>query len=334
MKRSPLISRRPAMKKILSSLLCSAAVLVSPALFAQPFPSKPIKLVVPFPAGGVGDLVARTLSTRLAANLGQPVIVDNRAGASAIVGSEYVARAEPDGYTLLVASLPVLSINPLQFKNLPYTPEKDFVPVALVANQPYLVGVHPSVPANNLGELIALAKKKPGTLNFGSSSSSIYLATELLNSRAGIQLNHVPYKGSAPALNDLLGGHIDVLLETFSTLWPQVSTGKLKALAITAPKRSDIAHDVPTYVEAGLKDLDITSWQAIMAPAGTPKPVVDALNAAINKAVQSPDVIESFKRNGVTPQSDTPAGAASFIARESKLWSSIARQVNMVPGSM
>ena len=209
---------KPRARRWFGALVCAAAAFGSPALWAQAFPSKPVKLVVPFPAGGVGDLVARILSTKLSTVLGQPVIVEDRAGASAIIGSEYVARAEPDGYTLLVASLPVLSINPLQFKSLPYAPEKDFVPVALVANQPYLVTVQASVPANTLPEFIALAKKQPGKFNFGSSSSSIYLATELLNSRAGMKLNHIPYKGSAPALNDLLGGHIDLLLDTFSTL--------------------------------------------------------------------------------------------------------------------
>ena len=315
-------------------MISTLALVASAGLVAQTFPSKPVKLVVPFPAGGVGDLVARTISTKLAANLGQSVVVENKVGASAIIGSELVARAAPDGYTLLVASLPVLSINPLQFKDLPYTPEKDFVPVALIANQPYLIAVHPSVTVNTLGEFIEQAKKQPGKYNFGSSSSSIYLATELLSSRAGIKLNHVPYKGSAPALNDLLGGHIDLLLDTFSTLWPQVSSGKLKALAITMPTRSTIATAVPSYVEAGLKDMSITSWQAIMAPAGTPQSVIDTLNAAINKTLQSPDVIESLRQNGVTPQSGSPAVAATFIKRESDLWRGIAKQINMVPGSM
>ncbi len=315
-------------------LLSTLALLASTGLVAQTFPAKPVKLVVPFPAGGVGDLVARTISTKLAAHLGQSVVVDNKVGASAIIGSEFVAHAAPDGYTLLVASLPVLSINPLQFKDLPYAPEKDLVPVALIANQPYLIAVHPSVTVNTLGEFIEQAKKQPGKYNFGSSSSSIYLATELLSSRAGIKLNHVPYKGSAPALNDLLGGHIDLLLDTFSTLWPQVSSGKLKALAITTPTRSALASAVPSYIEAGLKDMNITSWQAIMAPAGTPQSVIDTLNAAINKTLQSPDVIESLRQNGVTPQSGSPAVAATFIKRESDLWRGIAKQVNMVPGSM
>jgi tripartite-type tricarboxylate transporter receptor subunit TctC len=302
--------------------------------WAQSFPSKPVRLVVPFPAGGVGDLMARSVGPKLSEALGQPVIVDNKAGASAIIGSEYVAKAEPDGYTLLVASLPVLSINQLQFATLPYSPEKDFQPVVLLANQPYLISVHPSVPANTLQEFIALAKKDPGKYSFGSSSSSIFLATELLSTRAGIKMNHVPYKGSAPALNDVLGGHVQVLLETFSTIWPQARTGKLKALAITAPTRSDLAPTVPSYTEAGLKDMNITSWQAVMAPAGTPKAVIDALNAAFNKALAAPEVIERMKQSGAVPMGGSAQAASTFIRHETELWRSIAKQVNLVPGSM
>jgi tripartite-type tricarboxylate transporter receptor subunit TctC len=324
------------MKKLLSLLLfgLAGAGVGAAALGADNFPSRPITLVVPFPAGGVGDLVARSVAPELSQALGQSVLVENKAGASAIIGSEFVARAAPDGYTLLVASLPVLSINPLQYKNLPYAPQKDLAPVALLANQPYLIAVRPSVPVDSLQEFVALAKKEPGKFNFGSSSSSIYLATELLGARAGIELNHIPYKGSAPALNDLLGGHIDLLLETFSTIWPQAKEGKLKALAITAPERSALAPGVPSYTDSGLKDMNITSWQAIMAPAGTPAAVIDRLNRALNQALQKPAVIGRLQQYGMTPVGGTPDAAASFIKRESDLWQSIAKQVNMVPGSM
>jgi tripartite-type tricarboxylate transporter receptor subunit TctC len=311
-----------------------AALLAAGGAWAQAFPGKPVKLIVPFPAGGPGDLMARSISNKMAEALGQPVIVDNKVGASAIIGSEFVARSDADGYTLLVASLPVLSINQLQFRNLPYNPEKDFTPVALLANQPYLVALHPSVPATTLSEFIALAKKDPGKYSFGSSSSSIYLATELLQARAGVRMNHVPYKGSAPALNDVLGGHIQLLLETFSTISPHLKSGKLKAIAITAPARSELAPSVPSYREAGLKDMNITSWQAVMAPAGTPRAVIDVLNAAINKALQSPEVVERIKQAGAVPVGGTPDSAESFIRKETELWRSIARQVNMQPGSM
>lgn len=322
-------------RRTFGAALGAAAMSGSMVTWAQaPFPAKPVHLVVPFPAGGPGDLMARNVGPRLSESLAQPVIVDNKVGASAIIGSEFVAKAEPDGYNLLVASLPVLSINQLQFASLPYSPEKDFQPVVLLANQPYLIAVHPSVPANTLEEFIALAKKQPGKYSFGSSSSSIYLATELLCARAGIKLNHVPYKGSAPALNDVLGGHIQVLLETFTTIWPQARNGKLKALAITAPKRSELAPAVPSYTEAGLKDMNITSWQAVMAPAATPKSVIEALNAGFNKALSAPDVIARMKDSGATPMGGTPQAAATFIKQESDLWRSIAKQVNLVPGTM
>lgn len=317
-----------------SALALAGALLATGGAWAQAFPNKPVKLVVPFPPGGPGDLMARSISNRMAEALGQPVVVENKVGASAIIGSESVAKSDADGYTLLVASLPVLSINQLQFKDLPYKAEKDFTPVALLANQPYLVALHPSVPANTLGEFIALAKKDPGKYSFGSSSSSIYLATELLQSRAGIKMNHVPYKGSAPALNDVLGGHIQLLLETFSTISPHLKTGKLKAIAITAPQRSDLAPNVPSYQEAGLKDMSITSWQAVMAPAGTPKAALDVLNAAINKALQAPEVVDRIKQAGAVPMGGTPQAAEAFIRKETELWRSIAQQVNMQPGSM
>jgi tripartite-type tricarboxylate transporter receptor subunit TctC len=323
------------MKRRTMALAAGAALMgARTGAWAQAFPSRPLRLVVPFPAGGVGDLMARSVSDKLSEALRQPVIVDNRAGASAIIGSEYVAKADPDGHTLLVASLPVLSINQLQFTSLPYSAEKDFQPVVLLANQPYLIAVHPSVPASTLQEFIALAKKEPGKYSFGSSSSSIYLATELLSTRAGIKMTHIPYKGSAPALNDVLGGHINLLLETFSTIWPNARTGKLKALAITAPARSDLAPTVPSYTEAGLKDMNITSWQAIMAPARTPRAVIDTLNAAFNKALAAPEVIERMKQSGAVPMGGNAQAAGNFIRHETALWRSIAKQVNLVPGPM
>lgn len=324
----------PLIRTLCMAALSVATLVTAVSAAAQSPAGRTIRLVVPFPPGGVGDLMARSISGKLAEALGQPVVVENKVGASAIVGSEHVAKSDPDGTTLLVASLPVLSINPLQFASLPYAPEKDFVPVVLLANQPYLVAVHPSVPANTLADFIALAKKEPGKYSYGSSSSSIYLATELLSSRAGIRMNHVPYKGGAPALNDVLGGHLNLLLETFSTISPHARSGKLRALAITAPARSDLAPAVPSYTEAGLKDMSITSWQAIVAPAATPRAVVEALNVAFNKALQSPEVIERIRQAGAVPMGGSPQAAAAFIQRETELWRSIARQVNLQPGAM
>ena len=306
--------------------------LLSSSLWAQSYPNKPVKLIVPFPAGGPGDIVARIINTKLAANLGQAVVIENKVGASAIVGAEFVSKAAPDGYTLLVANLPVLSINQLEFKDLPYSPEKDLVPVGMVSVQPYVIAIKNGIPANNLPEFIALAKKDPGKYSYGAQSSSIYLATELFNTRTGIKMTHVPYKGTAPAMNDLMGGHIDFLLGSISAMVPMLNSGKVRALTVTAPTRNDSAKTIPSYTEFGIKDMTMTSWVVIMAPAGTPQSVIDTLNAAINKTVDSPDVIKSLMQDGVMPQTGTPAMAAAFIKKETEQWKAIAKQVGMTPG--
>ena len=312
---------------------CIFLLTIAGHALAQNFPNKTIKLIVPFPPGGPGDIVARIINTKLAANLGQPVVIENKVGASAIVGADFVAKSPPDGYTLLVANLPVLSINQLEFKSLPYSAEKDFVPVGMVSVQPYIIAINNSVGASTLGEFIALAKKNPGKYNFGGSSSSIYLATELFSNRAGIKMTHVPYKGAAPAMNDLMGGHIDLLIGSISSMGPVINSGKVKALALTLPTRSEAAKTIPTYVEGGLKDMNMTSWVVLMAPAGTPQAVIDVLNAAINKTVESPDVVKSLLQDGVNPMTGTPAMAGSFIKKETEPWANIAKQVNMLPGS-
>lgn len=317
------------MKRLLQFLvLC----VLSSSLWAQSYPNKPVKLIVPFPAGGPGDIVARIINTKLAANLGQPVVIENKVGASAILGAELVSKAAPDGYTLLVANLPVLSINQLEFKELPYSPEKDLVPVGMVSVQPYVIAIKNGIPANNLAEFIALAKKEPGKYSYGAQSSSIYLATELFNTRTGIKMTHVPYKGTAPAMNDLMGGHIDFLLGSISAMVPMLNSGKVRALTVTAPTRSDSAKSIPSYTEFGIKDMTMTSWVVIMGPAGTPQSVIDTLNAAINKTVDSPDVIKSLMQDGVMPQTGTPAMAAAFIKKETEQWKAIAKQVGMTPG--
>jgi tripartite-type tricarboxylate transporter receptor subunit TctC len=309
-----------------------ALCVFSSSLWAQSFPNKPVKLIVPFPAGGPGDIVARIINTKLAANLGQPVVIENKVGASAILGAEFVSKAAPDGYTLLVANLPVLSINQLEFKDLPYSPEKDLVPVGMVSVQPYVIAIKNSIPASNLTEFIALAKKEPGKYTYGAQSSSIYLATELFGTRTGIKMTHVPYKGTAPAMNDLMGGHIDFLLGSISAMVPMLNSGKVRALTVTSPTRNDSAKTIPSYTEFGIKDMTMTSWVVIMAPAGTPQAVIDTLNAAINKTVDSPEVIKSLMQDGVMPQTGTPAMAAAFIRKETEQWRAIAKQVGMVPG--
>lgn len=316
------------MNLILRKAVCGLALAcLALSAQAQDFPTKPIRLVVPFPAGGVADLVARTVAQKVSENINQPVVIENKAGASAIIGSELVAKAAPDGYTLLLANLPVMSINSIQYSNLPYN-AASFVPVIMLADQPYIIAVNPTVPAKTLTEFIALAKQQPDKFTFGSASSSTFLAGELFKTRAGIKMTHVPYKGSAPAINDLLGGHITVLLDPVITLLPHARTGKLRPLAVTSSKRSEVAPEIPSYREFGLADMDITSWQGIVAPPGTPASVVEYLNAEFNRAVKAPDVVGKLKAQGVTPVGGTAGDFAKFVAAENVRWSAIAKQTN------
>ncbi|GAB2462059.1 tripartite tricarboxylate transporter substrate binding protein [Comamonas humi] len=308
-----------------------SALVAATGASAQAYPSKAVHLVVPFPPGGVADLVARTVGQKVSEGLKQPVIIDNRPGASAIIGTDYVARAPADGYTLLLANLPVLSINALQYTELPYSAGKDFAPVIMLADQPYIIALSPTVPARNMQEFIALARKKQDAFSFGSASSSTFLAGELFKQRANVKLTHVPYKGSAPAINDLLGGHISLILDPVITLLPHVKAGKLTALAVTSSKRIDIAPDIPSYAEVGLKDMDITSWQGVMAPAKTPQAVIDRLNAEFDHALKSPEVIARLKEQGVTPVGGSAASFEKFIQEENKRWSALAKQVDFKP---
>ncbi len=316
------------MKVVIRLASFLAAALIGTGASAQAYPSKPVRIVVPFPAGGVADIMARTVGVRLAEQLGQPVVVENRAGASAIIGSEYVARAAPDGYTLLLANLPVLAINPIAYAKLPYDPIKDFQPISMIADQPYIIAISPSIPAKTLPEFIQLAKQKDGSFTHGSASSSTHLATELFKMLAGIKMTHVPYKGSAPAINDLIGGQITLLIDPVSTLKPHVDCGKLRALAVTDSKRSQAAPDVPSYAEFGLKDLSMTSWQGLVAPSGTPREIVARLQSEVMKAVQHPDVQARMRAQGVTPVGNTAEAFTAFVRSEVDRWAKIAQAVS------
>ena len=304
------------------------AVLGVPAA-AQEFPGQPIRIIVPFPAGGVADVVARIVSVKAGEQMQKPIVIENKAGASAIVGTEYVAKARPDGYTLLLANLPVMSINALQYSNLRYDAAKDFTPIVMLADQPYIIAIHPSIPAQTMAEFIQLARQQPERFTFGTSSSSTFLAGELLKSVGGFNMTHVPYKGSAPALNDLLGGHISLTIGADSTLTPHVKSGRLRALAVTAPKRIATAPEIPTTAEAGLSGMEITSWQGIVAPSGTPSAIVEKLNAQFNRTLKSPEVIAQMTQQGVTPVGGTPAQFSRFVAEESRRWSAIAAQARL-----
>ncbi|MCY1509701.1 hypothetical protein D9M68_440540 [compost metagenome] len=320
--------------RLFASAALALGVLWNGQACAQEFPNKNIQIVVPFPPGGVADLVVRTVAQKLGQDIKQPVLVVNKPGASGIIGAEYVARAPADGYTLLLANLPIMSINELQYASLPYSAARDFAPVILLADQPYIIATSHSVPAKTMKEFIAYAHEKPDALTFGSASSSTFLAGELFKQRAGIRMAHIPYKGSAPAINDLLGGHISLILDPVITLLPHVQAGKLRALAVTSPTRIDSAPDIPSYKEVGLADLDITSWQGIVAPAGTPAPIIRKLNEEFNKALQSPEVATRLKEQGVSTKGGSAEAFASFVAGESKRWATLAKQVNFLPGKL
>jgi tripartite-type tricarboxylate transporter receptor subunit TctC len=319
------------MKKTIKFAVALAGSVLAVSAIAQTFPDRPIKLVVPFPPGGVTDIVARTLSVKLTEELKQPVIVENRAGASGAIGAEAAARSAPDGYTWLMGNISTLAINQWTMAKLNYNPSTSFEPVAMVAVQPLLVAVNPTVPVSTLSELVAFAKKNPGKLNYGTAGSSIHLAVEYFSGLAGIKMNHIPYKGSAPAITDLLGGQIQVLFDPFSSIHPQVASGKVKALAITTADRSAVAPQVPTVIELGFAGYDVSSWQGIVVPAGTPKDIVVKMNAAINNALQSKEVVDRFAQFSAVPTQWTPQQFGQYISQEQARWSKVAKDAGVVP---
>jgi tripartite-type tricarboxylate transporter receptor subunit TctC len=292
---------------------------------AQDYPSKPIRLVVPFAAGGATDVLARLVGERLTASLGQQVVVDNRPGAGGNIGSDLVARAEPDGYTILMGAVGTHAINPSLYPKMPYDPVKDFAPVTLVASVPNVLVVNPEVPANSVQELIDLAKAKPGELNFASSGNgtSIHLSGELFKAMTGTDIVHVPYKGSGPAVTDLLGGQVQMMFDNMPSSLPHVKAGKLRALGVTSAKRSPALPEVPTIAEAGVPGYDATSWFGILAPAGTPEPVVMRLQGAIVQALGEPEMRQRMADLGAEPVGDTPAEFGQFIAAELAKWAKV-----------
>lgn len=298
---------------------------LAPAAFAQtpPFPSKTLSLVVPYAPGGPTDAMARTLATALKPVLGQTVIVENKAGAGANIGAEAVARAEADGHTMMFGTSAPLAINPYLYPKLNYDPEKHFAPVIQVGYLPNVLVVHPGVPAKTVQELIAHAKANPGKLAFASSGSgaSSHLAGVLFNMKAGTDIQHIPYKGTGPALNDLLGGQVQMSFTDVLTALPHIQAGKLRVLGVTSIARSRALPDVPTLAEQGLKDFDASVFFGIVVPAGTPQAVVSRLNAAYAQVLQQPDVKERLAKQGLEPPPQyTPAQLAVYMRREAAKW--------------
>ena len=312
-------------------VLGAAMVAVAAFAFAQapaPYPTKPIRLVVPFPPAGATDLLAREVAKHLTEAWGQSVVVDNRPGAGGNIGSELVAKSAPDGYTLEMGTVGTHAINASLYSKMPYDHIKDFVPVILVAGVPNVLEVNPSVPVNSVQELIAYAKANPGKLNFASSGSgtSIHLSGELFKVMAGVQMTHVPYKGSAPALADLLSGQVQLMFDNLPPSLPQIKAGKLRALAVTSSTRAPALPDVPTVAEAGLPGFEASSWFGVLAPAGTPPAIVAKLNAEIAKWLTTPEAKEKLAGVGANIAGGTPEDFARHIQAETAKWAKVVKE--------
>jgi len=310
-------------------MLVIATVVGAPAIHAQaPYPSKPIRIVVPFPAGGTTDILARAVAQKLTETGGQPVVVDNRPGAGGNIGAELVAKSAPDGYTLLMGTVGTHAINPGLYAKMPYDHQRDFAPVILVAGVPNVLVVHPAVPVNSVQELIAYAKANPGKLNFASSGNgtSIHLSAELFKTMAGVQMTHVPYKGSSPALQDLVGGQVQLMFDNLPSSLALIKAGKLKALAVTSKERAAALPDVPTIAESGLPGFEASSWFGLLAPAGTPQPIIAKLNAEIAKWLATPEAKEKMLGQGANAAGGSPDDFARFIATETAKWQKVVKE--------
>ena len=322
-------SRRHASLGLVATTVMLAGGLLTPLTAAAQtaFPSKPITIIVPFAAGGTTDILARVVGQALSTELGQPVVIENRAGAGGNIGAQAAARSPADGHTLFMGTVGTHAINASLYKKLPFDPIKDFAPLTRVANVPNLLVANPAQPYKTVGELIAYAKANPGKINFGSSGSgsSIHLSGELFNALAKVDMVHVPYKGSAPAVTDLLGNQIAIMFDNMPSAIQHVRSGKLRALAVTTAKRSPELPNVPTIAEAGVPGYEATSWFGLFAPAGTPAAVVTRLNTAIVKILASADVKKKITEQGGEVYSEKPEQFAAFIQKEAVKWGKVVR---------
>jgi tripartite-type tricarboxylate transporter receptor subunit TctC len=318
-----LVDKGPAALATLALAICLGA-----PLQAQDYPNRPIMLVVPYAAGGGNDVMARIVADKMSKTLGQQIVIENRGGAGGTIATRAVAKSAPDGYTLVIGGTGTLAINPTLYPNAGYDPRKDFAPVGLIATGALVVLVHPSVPAHSIEELIALARKEPGKLNYASAGpgSGIHLGTELFAGMAGIRFTHIPYRGTAPALNDLLGGHVDIYFSSLPPALGLIAEGKVRALAVTGSRREQALPDLPTVAEAGLSGYEAVLHYGIAAPAGTPRPIVDSLNAALREALAAADTRTAMASAGVEPMPSTPEDYAADIDREETKWSRIVKE--------
>ena len=316
------------MQRITRTIAALAFAMLASGTHAQAWPAKPIKWVVPFAPGGTTDILARTIGDKLAIALGQPVIIENKPGAGGGVGADYTAKAPADGYTIMGGTISTHAINASLYKSLPYDPVKDFAPITLIARVPNMLVVNPDVPAKNVAELIALMKANPAKYTFASSGNgtSQHLSGELFKTMAGVEMQHIPYKGSPPALQDVVGGQVTMTFDNITTAWPLAKGGKLRALAVTTAKRSSVAPEVPTLAESGLAGYEVGSWQGVFAPAGTPPEIVKRLNAEIVKIIRMPDVNEKLTALGAEPVGNTPEEFGALVRAEVGKWADVVKK--------
>ncbi|MBX3604333.1 MAG: tripartite tricarboxylate transporter substrate binding protein [Piscinibacter sp.] len=309
-----------------------AFALAAPALAQAGYPDRPIRIVVPYPPGGFNDTLARTVGAKLQAAWGQSVVIENRPGGATVIGIDAAAKAPADGYTLLITPFS-FAVNPFIFAKLPYDSQKDFAPITLAATTANLLVVPASVPIGSVKELVAMAKAKPGGLSYASTGigSSNHLSMEKFKQMAGVDITHVPYKGSAPAVTDLIGGQVQVMFDNISNVLPHVKSGKLKVLAVTTPQRSPLVPDVPTVSEAGVPGYEVGVWFGIAAPAGTPKPIIDKLNGEIVKILHMPDVKEKFSAQGVDSVGSSVDQFVAHLNAQRAMWSKVVRDAGVTP---
>lgn len=326
--RHPVAAVRQAVAFVAVVAGCCAAA----AHAQQPYPTRPVRLIVPFTPGAINDLIARLLAARLAESWRQQVVVDNRPGAGTVIGTDLVAKATPDGHTLLLVSA-AFAINPTLYAKLPFDPVRDFAPVTLIGAAPFVMVAAPSLPVRSVKELVALAKSKPGQLSYASTGigATAHLVGEMLKTAAGIDLVHIPYKGFAPALTDVIAGQVQVTYGTYSTLAPHMQAGRIRALAVTSAKRSQVAPELPTIAEAGYPNFNATAWWGVAAPARVPAEIVQKLQTDLLAIVRQPEMRERLTREGVDVAGDQPAQFAVFIREEIQRWGAAVKQSGAKP---
>lgn len=322
------------MRKTYRTLVAVATIALAATAHAQaPYPDRPIRIIVPYPPGGITDIVGRSIADRMSRELGQPVIVENKAGAGGSIGASEAARSKPDGYTLFIGTSATNGTNPSTMAQLNYDAAKDFAPVALIAAAPLMIIISPEVPAKTLGDFIAYAKANPGKVSYATTGTggSVHLTTELFAMQTGIKMTHVPYRGSSPALADLMGGHVEVMFDNVPSAAPLAQSGKVRALAVTGEKRSELAPDVPTVSETAIPGFDSASWIGLYAPAGTPRSVIDALNNAVNRGLKDDTLLAIFGKAGLSPNGGTPEDLAKHQGTEIAKWAKVVKAIGYQP---